>query len=133
MCRLDFFVALNRPWQLIKTFYTKLWLQKFVQLTVSTWWIGMSHFAKSFSLQFCTYFRKPLLRNLFVVDRIFFGGWYSFMKIENCWKLKLMKFLQVLLIVSVTIFSDIIFRFAVHCFNQHCEQCKSFFERKIEI
>ena len=24
------------------------------------------------------------------------------------------------------IFSDIIFRFSVHCFNQHCEQCKNF-------
>ena len=38
------------------------------------------------------------------------------MKIENCWKLKLLKFLQVLLMVSV-IFSDIIFRFAVDCIS----------------
>ena len=37
------------------------------------------------------------------------------MKIGNCWKLKLLKFLQVLLIVSVTTFSDIIFRFPVYC------------------
>ena len=22
--------------------------------------------------------------------------------------------------------------FAVYCFNQHCDQCKGFFERKIE-
>ena len=29
---------------------------------------------KSFFLQFCIYFTKPLLGNLFVVDRIFFGG-----------------------------------------------------------
>ena len=36
------------------------------------------------------------------------------------WKLK---FLQVLLTGSV-IFSDIIFRFAVYCFNQYHEQCK---------
>ena len=32
---------------------------------VGTWWIDM---------QFGTYFRKPLLGNLFVVDGIFFGG-----------------------------------------------------------
>ena len=57
----------------------------------------------------------------------------SFMKIENCWKLKLLlKFLQVLLTVSVIIFSNIIFRFAVYFFNQHCEHCKGFFEWKIE-
>ena len=29
---------------------------------------------KSLFLQFCIYFRKPLLGKLFVVDRIFFGG-----------------------------------------------------------
>ena len=29
---------------------------------------------KNFFLQFCICFRKPLLGNLFVVDRIFFGG-----------------------------------------------------------
>ena len=47
-------------------------------------------------------------------------------------KIKLLKFLQVLLTVSVIIFSDIIFRFAVYCFNQQREQCKGFFERKME-
>ena len=35
------------------------------------------------------------------------------MKIENFWKMKLLKFLQVLLTLSVIMFSDIIFRFAV--------------------
>ena len=39
------------------------------------------------------------------------------MKIENCWKLKLLKFLQVLLTVSVITFFDVIFRFAVYCFT----------------
>ena len=87
---------------------------------------------KSLFLKFYIHFRKPLLGNLFAVDRIFFGGLDDFkrylvlsiMKIENCWKLKLLKFLQVLLTVSVTIFSDMISRFAAYCFNQHCEQCK---------
>ena len=55
----------------------------------------------------------------------------SFMIIENCWKLKLLKFLQVLLTVSV-IFSDAfseIFCFVVYCFNQHLEQCVSLSEK----
>ena len=47
------------------------------------------------------------------------------MKIENCLKLKLLKFLKllkavelfkVLLTVLVAIFPDVIFRFAVYCF-----------------
>ena len=54
------------------------------------------------------------------------------MKIENYWNLKLLKFLQALLTASVIIFSDIIFRFAVYCFNQQSEQCNGFFEQKIE-
>ena len=51
------------------------------------------------------------------------------MKIENCWNLKL-KISASSLTVSVIIFSDIILRFAVYCFNQHCQQCKGFFEQK---
>ena len=78
MHRLDFFVALNWPWQLIKIIKTKLWLRRLTQLTVGTWWIDMSHLERTFlailhlfSIYTCT--RKPLLENLFVVDRIFLG------------------------------------------------------------
>ena len=52
------------------------------------------------------------------------------MKVENYWELKLLKFLRVLSTVSVIIFSDIIFYFALYCLKQHCEQCKGFFEQK---
>ena len=34
--------------------------------------------------------------------------------------------------LAMIIFSDIIFRFAVYCFNRYFEQCKGFFERKIK-
>ena len=64
MRRLDFSVALNRQWQLIKTSRTTL-----TQLTVGTQWIDMSQVINVLTYK-CT--RKPLLRNLFVVDRIFF-------------------------------------------------------------
>ena len=74
---LDFFVALNQPWQLVKTLKTKLWLQRLSKLRVGAWWIDMYHLA-------------------------------------------------------MIIFSDIIFRFAVYCFNRYFEQCKGFFERKIK-
>ena len=70
---------------------------------------------------------KPLLGNLFVVDKILFGQ----LRPENCWKLKLLKFLQVLLTVTMILF-DIIFHFAVYFFIQHCEQCKGFFDQKIK-
>ena len=93
---------------------------------------------KSLFLQFCIYFRKSR-GNLFVVDKNLLWRiktWRCsilwFMKIENWWKLKLLKFLQVLLTVSVIIFSDIISCLAVFCINQHCEQWKGFFERKSE-
>ena len=75
MYGLDFFAASNRPWQLIKTFKTKLWLQRLTQLTVGKWSIDMSHFPRVFSCKFADLFltykctRKPL----FVVDKIFFG------------------------------------------------------------
>ena len=72
--------------------------------------------------------RKPLLGNLFVVGRIFFGR----LRPEYIQYWHTLKFLQLLLTVWVIIFTDIIFRFAVDCFNQHCEQCKGFFERKLE-
>ena len=46
MCRLDFFVALNRPWQLIKTFASE------IDTAYGTWWIDMSHLARVFSCNF---------------------------------------------------------------------------------
>ena len=78
MHRLDFFVALNRPWQLIKTSKTKLWPWRLTQLTVGTWWIDMSHLERVLSCNFGFIYtykstRKSSLGNLFVVDRIFFG------------------------------------------------------------
>ena len=77
----------------------------------------------------CT--RKTLRGNIFVADRIFFGRLRpeAFNIVTH---LKLSKFLQVLLTVSVIIFFDVIFRFAVYCFNQPCKQRKGFFERKTE-
>ena len=77
----------------------------------------------------CT--RKTLRGNIFVADRIFFGRLRP--EVFNIvTQLKLSKFLQVLLTVSVIIFFDVIFRFVVYCFNQPCEQRKAFFERKTE-
>ena len=56
----------------------KLWLWRLTELTVGTWWIEMSHLASAFSCNlhlFVTYkcTRQPLLGNLIVVDRVFFG------------------------------------------------------------
>ena len=78
MHRLDFFVALNRPWRLIKTIKAKRWLQRLTQFTVGTWWIDMSHLERVISYNFALFLtfkctRKPLLGNSFAVDRIFFG------------------------------------------------------------
>ena len=56
MHRLDFFVVLNRPWQLIKTLKTKLWLRRLTQLTVGAWWIDMSHLARVFPWDFAFIF-----------------------------------------------------------------------------
>ena len=81
---------------------------------------------KSLFLQFCISFRKPLLGNLFLIDRIFFGGLdlkiFNIANHEN-WKLlevETVKTSASSLTVSATIFPDIITRFAVYCFNQHC-------------
>ena len=65
MCRLDFFVALNRPLK------AKLWPRILTQLTVGTWWIDMPHLVRAFPEilhLFSTYksTRKPLLGNLFI-------------------------------------------------------------------
>ena len=130
MRRLYFFVALNRPWQLIKAFKTKFWLWRSTQLTVGTWWIVCLTSQMSFRAilhLFLTYkcIRKPLLGNLFVIDRRIFFGRLRHEDIQHChsWKLKtaggwnLLKFLQVLLTVSMTMFSNIILRFAVYCFT----------------
>ena len=79
----------------------------------------------------CKCTRKTLRGNIFAADRIFFGRLRP--EVFNIViQLKLSKFLQVLLTVSVIIFFDIIFRFVVYYFNQHCEQCKGFFKRKTE-
>ena len=142
--RLNFFVPLNRPEQLLKTLKTKLWLRRMTQLTVGTWWIDMSHLARVFSYNFAIIFNIWMYKEAITGKLI--SSWQnvpwttktwrypilSFMKIENCSKMKLSKFLQVLLTGSAIIFSDIIFCFAVHCFEQHCEQCQGFFEQKIE-
>ena len=71
MHRLYFFVALNQPWQLIKTLKRKSWLQRLTQLTAGD---SQVTFLATLHL-FLTYesTRKPLLGNLIVVDRVFFG------------------------------------------------------------
>ena len=86
MRRLNFFVGSNRPWQLIKTLKTKLWLRRLTQLTVS-----MVHGrCIYFSFAKCT--RKLLLGNLFAVDKIFYGqlrpeNIQYFISIHENWKL----------------------------------------------
>ena len=52
-------------------------------------------------------------QNLFWKTKSWRYSILSSMKIENCWKLKLLKFLQVLLTVPVITFSDTIFCFAL--------------------
>ena len=95
MRRLDFFVALNEPWQLIKTLKTKLWIRRLTQLTAGRYMVDWHMWLrKSLFLQFCIYFitykftRKPLLGNLFVVDRIFFK-WFRPEDIQYCHSRKL--------------------------------------------
>ena len=94
---------------------------------------------KNLFLELCIYFRKPLLGNLFVVDRIFFGG-LRLEDIQYChwWKLKTAEVETVEIsassfdCISDSIFRYPFFRFAVYCFNQYCEQCKGFSEQKIK-
>ena len=129
MHRLYFFVALNQPWQLIKTLKTKFWLWRLTQLTAGTWWINMLHLASVFSYNFTFMFNLQMYKeaitgeficrwqNLFWTTKAWRYWILSFMKIENWWKLKLLKFLQDLLTVLVILFSEIIFHFAVYCFT----------------
>ena len=129
MRRLYFFVALNRPWQLIKTLKTKFWLQKLTQLTLGIWWIDMSHLASVFPCNFAFIFKLQMYKeaitgeficswqNLLWTTKTWRYSILSFIKIENCWRLKLLKFTQILVTVLVIISSDIIFRFAVFCFT----------------
>ena len=129
MRRLYFFIALNRPWQLIKILKTKFWLQRLTHLALGTWWIDMSHLSSVFSCNFAFIFDLSIFKediagefiyswqNLLWTTKTWKYSILSFMKIENWWKLKLLKFLQVLLTVSVIIFFDIIFRFALYCFT----------------
>ena len=60
MRRLDFFVALNRPWQLIKTLKIKICLQRLTQLTEGTWQIEMSHLERVFSCSFAFIFKEVI-------------------------------------------------------------------------
>ena len=94
--------------QLIKTLKTKLWLWRLTQLMVGTWVDWQLSPRKSLFLKFCilTYKRtsRPLLgilfcrwQNLLWKTKAWIYSILSFMKIENCWRLKLLKFLQVLL------------------------------------
>ena len=119
MYRLKFFVALNWPWQLIKTLKTKLWLRRLVQLTVGRWWIVMSHLARVFPCDFAFIFKLYMYKE--AITGGFICSWQnllwmtksrrysilSFIKTESCCKLKLLKILQVLLTVPAVIFSDI--------------------------
>ena len=57
--------------------------------------------------------RRLRIRTRFFGRLKFKDSILSFIKIENCWKLKRLKFLLVLLIVSVIIFSDVSFHFPV--------------------
>ena len=129
MHRLDFFVALNQSWQLIKTLKIKLWLWRLTQIT------RLVHGGLTFSPRKSLVYKEAITegficswQNRCWTTKTWRYSILSFMKIENWWKLRLLKFLQVILTVSGIIFSDIFFPF---CFNQHCEQCKGFFERKI--
>ena len=101
MCRLDFFFALNRPWQLIKTSKTKFLHERLKQLMIGIHDglnMYMSYRARVFSCNFAfisnlflTYKcrRKPLLGNLFVISRIFFGRLRpEDIKYCHSWKLK---------------------------------------------
>ena len=84
----------------------------------------------------CT--RKPLLGNLFVVDRIFFGRLRP-EDIKYCHSQKL-KLLEVETVETSASSFDCTsdnffgyhFPFYSVLFYQHCEQCNGFFEQKIE-
>ena len=141
MHRLDFFVALNRPWQLIKTLKTKLWLGRLAQLTVGTWWIDMSHLERVFSCNFGFILHLKIYKEaitgkfacnwqnlLWMIKTWRYSILLSFMKIENYWWYLIYfswlrnaqsscNFLKVPLAVSVIIFSEIILHFAVYWLN----------------
>ena len=126
-----YFIALNRSWQLIKTLKTKLWLRRLTQVTVGTWWIDIFHLARVSFCKFINVQGSHYWRILFVVNRIFFGR----LRPEDIqyWKLLEVETVEISA-CSFDCISDNIFRyhFPFCSFNQHCEQCKGFFERKIE-
>ena len=137
MHRHDFFVALSRAWQLIKTLKSKT-LASEIDTDHGRYMIEWHVFSCNFAFIFNLLMYKQVItgdfncswQNLLWKTKSWRYSISLFMKIENCWKLKLLKFLQALLTVSVIIFCNIIFRFAVYCFNQRCEQCKGFFWAK---
>ena len=67
MRRLNLFVVLNQPWQLIKTLKIKLWVGRLTQLMLS-----MVH-GRDIYFWFAKCTKKPLLGNFFDAGRIFYG------------------------------------------------------------
>ena len=134
MRRLDFFVALNRPWQLIKTLKLNFVLGDWHSLQKVHGRLKCLTSKEYFPAVLHLFSRKPLLGNLFVVDRIFFDDYdlkiFNIVIHEN-WKLLEVETVQIST-SSFDYISDNFFRFTVYCFNQHCEKCKGFFEQKIE-